>query len=33
MKPPVSPYFTPISLLGAFTVDRQTLPETLRPPP
>ena len=32
MKPPVSPYFIPISLLGAFTVDRQTLPETLRPP-
>lgn len=32
MKPPVSPYFTPISLLDAFTVDRQTLPETLRPP-
>lgn len=32
MKPPVSPYFTSVSLLGAFTTDRQTLPETLRVP-
>lgn len=32
MKPPVSPYFMPIALTGAFTVDHQTLTEGLRAP-
>lgn len=32
MKPPVSPYFTPLALAGAFTVDHQTLTDTLRAP-
>ncbi|MEZ4868695.1 MAG: CehA/McbA family metallohydrolase [Caldilineaceae bacterium] len=32
MQPPVSPYFTPISLQQAANVDLQTLAENLRPP-
>ncbi len=32
MKPPVSPYFTPISLANTFTADQQTLTDTLRAP-
>ena len=32
MKPPVSPYFTPVSLTGAYTADHQTLTDGLRAP-
>lgn len=32
MKPPVSPYFTPVPLTNAATVDQQTLTEGLRAP-
>lgn len=32
MKPPVSPYFTPVPLTGAYTVDQQTLTDGLRAP-
>ncbi len=32
MKSPVSPYFTPITLTNAFTVDHQTLTDGLRAP-
>ncbi|MFZ4663016.1 MAG: CehA/McbA family metallohydrolase [Caldilineaceae bacterium] len=32
MKPPVSPYFTPVALTGAYTTDHQTLTDGLRAP-
>lgn len=32
MKPPVSPYFTPVALTGAYTADHQTLTDGLRAP-
>jgi hypothetical protein len=32
MKPPISPYFTPITLTEVFTIDHQTLTEGLRVP-
>ena len=32
MKPPVSPYFTPVTLSKAFTLDHQTLTDGLRAP-